>query len=106
MENGNIQLQNWNKNEIEDKTFPPQQLKKVYLDEMKMQDLHKSFNRQTSDSDSEEEYSTNNMNITKTDMSTSTQNNALHIKQMTSNLSTNETYTEEMDVDSLTTAQW
>ena len=70
-----------------------------------MQDLYKRFNRQTSDSESEEEdYSTNNMNITKTDMLTSTQNNALDIKQMTSNPTTNETYTEDMDVDSLTTS--
>ena len=37
-------------------------------------------------------------------MLTSTQNNALHIKQMTSNLTTNETYTEDMDVDSPTTS--
>ena len=36
LENGNIQL--W-KTEPEDKTFPLQQLKKVYLEEMKMQDL-------------------------------------------------------------------
>ena len=76
----------------------------MYLDEIKMQDLYKSFNRQTSDSESEEDYSTNNMNITKTDMPTSTQNNALHIDQMTSNPTTNETYTEDMDVDSLTTS--
>ena len=69
-----------------------------------MQDLHKRFDRQTSDSESEEDYSTNNMNITNTDMLTSTQNNALHMKQMTSNLTTNETYTEDMDVDSLTTS--
>ena len=60
MDNGNIQLWNWNKNEIEDKTVPPQQLNKIYLDELKMQDLHKSFNTKESEveSDEEEEYTT------------------------------------------------
>ena len=72
---------------------------------MKMQDLHKSFNRQASDLESaEEDYSTNNMNITKTEMPTSTQNNAVHTEQMTGNPTTNQTYTEDMDVDSLTTS--
>ena len=44
------------------------------------------------------------MNITNTDKPTSTQNNPLHIKQMTSNLSRNEIYIEDMDVDCPTTS--
>ena len=43
MEHGNIQLRDWNKNTIEGKTVPPQQLKKIYLDDMKMEDLERNF---------------------------------------------------------------
>ena len=43
MENGNIKLRDWNTNTIEDETIPPQQLKKMYLDNMKMEDIEKNF---------------------------------------------------------------
>ena len=45
LKNGNIVLRDWNKNEIEDKSVPPQQLKKIYLDEMRMDDFENSFKR-------------------------------------------------------------
>ena len=38
MENRNIKLRDWNTNTIEDEKIPPQQLKKMYLDNMKMED--------------------------------------------------------------------
>ena len=37
--NGNIVLRDWNVNEIEETSVPPQQLKKIYLDEMRMDDF-------------------------------------------------------------------
>ena len=43
MENGNIQLRDWNTNTIVNETVPPQQLKKIYLDDMKMEDLERNF---------------------------------------------------------------
>ena len=45
LKNWNIVLKDWNKKEIEDKSVPPQQLKKIYLDEMRMGDFEKSFKR-------------------------------------------------------------
>ena len=45
MENGNIKLRDWNTNTIEDETIPPQQLKKMYLDNMKMEDIEKNFKK-------------------------------------------------------------
>ena len=45
MENGNIKLRDWNTNTIEFETIPPQQLKKIYLDEMKMEDIEKNFKK-------------------------------------------------------------
>ena len=44
MENGNIQLRDWNTNTIVNETVPPQQLKKIYLDDMKMEHLERNFN--------------------------------------------------------------
>ena len=44
------------------------------------------------------------MKITTADMLTWKQNNAVQIEQKTSNPTTNQTYTEDMDVDSLTTS--
>ena len=38
MENGNIQLRDWNTNTLVNETVPPQQLKKIYLNDMKMED--------------------------------------------------------------------
>ena len=52
MDNCNIQLRDWNKNEIVDKTIPLQQLKKIYLDDMKMGDLEMNFKRCKSEEDS------------------------------------------------------
>ena len=43
MENRNIKLRDWNTNTIEFETLPPQQLKKIYLDKMKMEDIEKNF---------------------------------------------------------------
>ena len=43
MENGNIQLRDWNTNTLLNETVPPQQLKKIYLDDMKMEDFGKEF---------------------------------------------------------------
>ena len=43
MENGNIQLRDWNTNTLVNETVPPQQLKKIYLDDMKMEDLERNF---------------------------------------------------------------
>ena len=43
MENGNIQLRDWNTNTIVKETVPPQQLKKIYLDDMKMEDIERNF---------------------------------------------------------------
>lgn len=78
LDNGNIQLRSWNKNEIENKTVPPQQLKKVYLNELKMQDLHKSFNKKDSEVESEEENLTNSLKINTTHTLTSTQSNEVN----------------------------
>ena len=43
MEIGNIQLRNWNTNTLVNETVPPHQLKKIYLDDMKMEDLERNF---------------------------------------------------------------
>ena len=43
MENRNTKLRDWNTNTTEDETIPPQQLKKIYLDNMKMEDIEKIF---------------------------------------------------------------
>ena len=43
MENGNIQLRDWNTNTLVNETVPPQQLKKIYLNDMKMEDLERNF---------------------------------------------------------------
>ena len=43
MENGNIQLRDWNTKSIVNETVPPQQLKKIYLDDMKMEDLERNL---------------------------------------------------------------
>ena len=45
LKNGNIVLRDWNKNEIADKSVPPQQLKKIHMDEMRMDDFENSFKR-------------------------------------------------------------
>ena len=46
LKNSNILLRDWNKNELEDKSAPPQQLKMIYLDEMQMNDFESSFKKQ------------------------------------------------------------
>ena len=45
LNNGNVVLRDWNKNEIEETSVPPQQLKKIYLDEMRMDDFETSFKK-------------------------------------------------------------
>ena len=45
LNNGNIVLRDWNVNEIEETSVPPQQLKKIYLDEMRMDDFETSFKK-------------------------------------------------------------
>ena len=45
LKNGNIVLRDWNKNEIADKSVPPQQLKKIHMNEMRMDDFENSFKR-------------------------------------------------------------
>ena len=45
LKNGNIVLRDWNKNEIANKSVPPQQLKKIHMDEMRMDDFENSFKR-------------------------------------------------------------
>ena len=47
LKNGNIALRDWNKNEIADKSVPPQQLKNIHMDEMRMDDFENSFKRHT-----------------------------------------------------------
>ena len=45
LNNGNVVLRDWHKNEIEETSVPPQQLKQIYLDEMRMDDFETSFKR-------------------------------------------------------------
>ena len=99
LDNGNIELKSWKKNEIEHKTVPPQHLKKFYLDELKMEDLHKSFNEKYSEVESEEEQEknfTNSLKIYMTHTLTSTQSNE-------DNLTANETWNMPIEGVSLTT---
>ena len=45
LNNGNIVLRDWNVNEIEETSVPPQQLKNIYLDDMRMDDFETSFKK-------------------------------------------------------------
>ena len=100
MENGNIKLRDWNTNTIEDETIPPQQLKKMYLDNMKMEDIEKNFKKCKIVEEEKMEMTT----ITETTPTTSLTRNKL-INQMTTTLIAN---SQDMDflhinmLDSLT----
>ena len=78
MENRNIKLRDWNTNTIEDETTPPQQLKKMYLDNMKMEDIEKNFKKYKMVEEEKMEMTT----ITGTTPTTSLTRNKL-INQMT-----------------------
>ena len=69
MENRNIQLRDWNSNMIEEETLPLQQLKKKYLDEMKIQDIEKNFKRHKCET--EDEHNKEMTTITNTTLMTS-----------------------------------
>ena len=102
MENGNIKLRDWNTNTIEDETIPPQQLKKIYLDNMKMEDIEKNFKNHKIVEEEKMEMTT----ITETTPTTSLTRNKL-INQMTTTLIAN---SQDMDflhinmLNSLTTS--
>ena len=90
MENGNIKLRDWNTNTIEDETIPPQQLKKMYLDNMKMEDIEKNFKKHKIVEEEKMEMTT----ITETTPTTSLTRNKL-INQMTTTLIAN---SQDMDM--------
>ena len=90
MENGNIKLRDWNTNTIEDETIPPKQLKKMYLENMKMEDIEKNFKKCKIVEDEKMEMTT----ITETTPTTSLTRNKL-INQMTTTLIAN---SQDMDM--------
>ena len=95
MDNGNILLRDWNKNEIKDKSVPPQQLTKIYLDDMKMEDLEMDFKKCRCEEECEDE-------------SKAQQTHTQNIKSMNNPISTltaslNRMASEDKKIESLTT---